>query len=168
MDLRYKEVQDTPEYLAFRDAYLIAAGSTLADAFYRDEQGEAQQESPVITMTPAGEVKREYPRGGLLRQGLKVDALVRPYAKGMLVISHGQRDVGGGIYTLSGTQLRRVWCIPSADSPNRQCRIAEHALSPDGCRLAFYAQGSDNPKAGVAALGTSLKILDLCAPAAKP
>lgn len=168
VNLRYKELLDTPEYLAFRDAYLIATGSTLAEAFYRDEQGEAQQESPIITMTPSGEVRREHPRGSLLRLGLKVDALVRPYAKGMLVISHGRRDSGGGIYTLAGTQLRRVWCIPSGNSPDRQCRVAEHALSPDGCMLAFYAKESDTPGAAQFSSSANLKILDLCAPPAKP
>jgi hypothetical protein len=159
--LKHKELLITPEYLPFRDTYLVSPGSILAEAFYRDEQGEAQQESPIITMTPAGKVQRDNFRGPLSRLGLVVDAQVRPYAKGVLVISHGWRKYGGGIYTLSGNQVRRAWCVGQGEEGERLCRVEEAALSPDGCRLAFYAKGSDDPQVRYEYQAT-LKIMELC------
>lgn len=166
-----QEVADPPEYLPFRAAYLLRPGMTLAHTFFRDDKGDAEQELPVITMTPQGTVQRDHFRTVLLKHGLRQDALLRPYAKGLLVISHGWRNLGGGIYTLSGVggtggeRLRRVWCLPeNAEDErdgNRLCKVDEFALSPDGCRLAFYAQGSDTLATTIAARPT-LKIMDLC------
>lgn len=163
-----QEAGDPPEYLSFRDAYLLRPGMTLANTFFRDDKGDAQQELPVITMTAQGKVQREHFRTVLLKHGLRQDASLRPYAKGLLVISHGWRHLGGGIYTLSGTggdTLRRVWCLPEnaedEKDGKRMCKVDEFALSPDGCRLAFYAEGSDKLATPIEARPT-LKIMELC------
>ena len=119
----------------------------------------------MITMTPTGQVKRENLRGPLARAGLVADALIRPYAKGFLVISHGRRASGGGIYTFSGKEgapVQRVWCVAGGQDNDRACKIEEHALSPDGCKLAFFAKGSDSLPLRPEHFSISLKILDLC------
>jgi hypothetical protein len=151
------------EYLPFRKEYLLQPGrfSLGGESFSIYDVRVTDQ--PVLTMSPTGVVNRgDSYRSAFERSGLKNGGNVWPYAHGALIVIDSRPQYGGGIYRASGESVERVWCSPKKMGFDPKCRFESlPKVSPDGCHVAFFAEGSDDPKAPLQTRPT-LKILPLC------
>jgi hypothetical protein len=155
------EIALVPQYLSSRGVYVLSAGQFVMSGTMVRANEAPTTEYPLVTMTKQGEVGREYFRPLFERSGLLVDGQAIPYAKGTLVMAQTRPRDGGGIYLHEGDSLKRVWCTGNGNHYDRQCRFTDVSMSPDGCHIAFFEQGSDNPRARYSPRPT-LKVLSLC------
>lgn len=161
LDAKSSEVAPVPQYLPFRDEYLLSSGRFVMTGSMARPNEAHVTEYPLLTMTSAGRVKREYFRKLFESNGLGVDGMTFPYAKGTVIIVSDRPKNGGGIYLNQGGSIKRIWCTSNGSEYDRQCRPVSISMSPDGCHLALFAKGSDNLKSPYA-YGPTLKILPLC------
>ncbi|NSL55776.1 hypothetical protein [Uliginosibacterium aquaticum] len=159
-DLTPSEVGWRPQFLPFLNKHLLGAGEFIFAGDMVLPGNKRTQEIPTITMTKDGKIEREYVRDRLLSKGFKRDASVIPYAKGNLVFIQDRPSYGGGIYRETGGLVERIWCVNKGNGFDRKCRPQAISMSPDGCSLAFFDEGSDDLKKSVPRI--SLKILDVC------
>jgi len=161
LDAKAAEIAPVPQYLPFRDEYLLSSGRFVMSGSMARPNEAHVTEYPLLTMTSAGRVKREYFRQLFESGGLTVDGITLPYAKGAVIIVSDRPRYGGGIYLNQGGSIKRIWCTNKGNEYDRQCQPVSVSVSPDGCHFAFFSKGSDNLKSPYAYHPT-LKILPLC------
>lgn len=155
------EIAPEPRYLPFRDGYLLSSGRFVMQGTMARSNEEHTTEYPLLTMTRSGTIKREYFRPLFENAGLTVDGETFPYARGTLIFVSDRPKYGGGIYLNQGGSIKRIWCTNGGNTYDRQCRAMSISMSPDGCYLALFSNGSDNLKAPYVYRPT-LKVLPLC------
>lgn len=160
-DVKPIEIAPVPQYLPFRDEYLLSSGRFVMNGTMQRPNEAGTTEYPVLTMTTSGKVKRDYFRPLFEDSGLKVAGETYPYAKGTMIFILTRPEDGGGIYLNQGESIRRIWCTNWGNTPDRKCNVMSFSISPDGCNFAFFAKGSDNLKLPHVYRPT-LKILPLC------
>lgn len=158
---RPNEIAPGPEYLPFRNEYLLSSGQfTLYGTMVRRNEAPVT-EHPMLTMTRSGKVKREFFRSIFEDAGLRLHGLTYPYSNGTLIYASNRPQNGGGIYLREGQSVKRIWCTNQGNHYDRKCQLSSLSISPNGCYAAFHEEGPDNPRAPYSYLPT-LKILPLC------
>lgn len=162
LQAKFTEIAPEPQYLPFRGEYLLSSGRFVMGGTTMARSNETPTtEYPLLTMSKAGSVKREYFRPLFERSGLNADGQTFPYANGTMIFVSSRPKHGGGIYLAQGESIERVWCINAGNTFDRQCRATTISMSPDGCHFAFFSESSDNMRSP-RATGAALKILPLC------
>lgn len=161
LQARPNEIAPEPRYLPFRDGYLLSSGRFVMQGTMARSNEEHTTEYPLLTMTRSGTIKREYFRPLFENAGLTVDGETFPYARGTLIFVSDRPKYGGGIYLNREGSTKRIWCTNGGNVYDRQCRATSISMSPDGCYLALFSNGSDNLKAPYVYRPT-LKVLPLC------
>ena len=161
LQLNASDIALEPYYLPFRNAYLLSSGRFVMRGSMARENEKPSTEYPLLTMSKAGDIRREYFRPLFERSGFNEDGATFPYAKGAMVFVSARPNDGGGIYLVQGESIKRVWCVNAGNQYDRQCRATSISMSPDGCHFAYFSKGSDNMRQPLSSRST-LKILPLC------
>jgi len=159
VSVSWNMVSEKIEYMKYRKEYLLSPGYIYMAGGVSGSNTKSLKEVPVITMTKSGEIHREFMQPIF---GTTKEATTVPYARGMLTFRPGTPQDGGGAYLVQSKSVKRIWCSDVGNRHDRQCEAMPLAISPDGCHAAFFALGSDEPKAQLTSNPT-LKILPLCA-----
>lgn len=166
LNANIEDITQVPEYLPFMKSYLLSAGTFLSGgAHFVHGNGAPYTEVPMLLLTPSGELSRVAAPKELQAQmkGL-AKAVTLPKANGSLVIVDSTPTQGGGIYTVSNSQIQRVWCTPEkAFNAEASCGFKSPlAVSPDGCKVAFFSDFIPKPAPRRYHPAPTLKIVNVC------
>jgi hypothetical protein len=161
LDAKPIEIAPAPQYLPFRDEYLLSSGRFVMNSTMVRGNEAPTTEFPVLTMATSGKLKREYFKPLFESYGFTDDGETFPYAKGTMIFVGSRPQHGGGIYLNQGKSLKRIWCTNKGNTFDRTCHATSISMSPDGCHFAFFANSSDNLMSPYVYRPT-LKILPLC------
>ena len=154
------------QWLAFRRAYLLAAG-----AYY--DYDNQQRESPLVLMSLQGQLtKQAMPMEvkKLMKEKDISQAFSVPVREGLLILLPGRSSEGAGIYLHSKAPLRRLFCArPTAWPADLEPGYEEPCfgggpvqVSPDGCGVSFVTSFDFEGRYRHIASNGEVHVLNLC------
>jgi hypothetical protein len=164
LDLRVGELSRGIKYMSFLNTYFLREGWFSLGGVRALLPGTKKMinEIPLTMLDPdSGEIERSFVIP-ILKDHLPPDSegTVFPSARGTLIYVQADQDRGGGLYLAGKNSVTRIWCVEPSLSYLNRCRIhAPIAISPNGCRVAFFSDHSTTTT------GVTAKILDLCSDA---